>query len=218
MVMLKMSQCLPDACVIQTLVCVHQVDCKSYLDDQSLPPLLGPLSLQLPSSAIIHAKGTSTALLPPSRLQLQSARASEAARRVLPEHEIEQLKKLRAARKEKKLSQGLNPAPLVASAAVESGAMGGSNDGETVDGGRMVDKHGAETLAGESDGARFGDGNVSTSGAAIPNGDAHGNEMKMGGHEGDSEEEGREHKDWRKQGYVKDKARFKRNFVKVRFS
>ena len=115
-----------------------------------------------------------------------------------------------------KLTQGLNPTPPVANAAVENGAQGVINDKENVDSGRMVNKDRADELAGEADGAGFGKGNISPTEAAVPSGDAHGNGVKMGGDDGDSDEEGRERKDWRKQGYVKDKARFKRNFVKVR--
>ena len=135
---------------------------------------------------------------------------------MLPEHEVEQLKQLRAARKKKKLTEGLVTTHPVTDATAVIGAQGGSNDRENVDGGRMVNGGGAEMPAGEVDGCRVGEGNVSVSGAAVTNGDANGNDRKMGWDEGDSEEEGRERKDWRKQGYVKDKARFKRNFVKVR--
>ncbi|CAI5991642.1 unnamed protein product, partial [Closterium sp. NIES-65] len=167
---------------------------------------------KVPAVPIISANGTSISLEPPSPLDLSLSKKSESARLGLPEHEQQQLLLARAAKRKKRIEEtqkGL--VPTVVDRTRQRGDVGGSErKAETgVEGGG--EGEGVSGSEGEGRDGAGGEGveeGVGGAGGVNSNADAY-------GYGYDSEEEGEERKpEWKRLGYVKDRAKFKRKRVK----
>ncbi|CAI5948820.1 unnamed protein product [Closterium sp. NIES-64] len=166
----------------------------------------------VPAVPIISANGTSISLEPPSPLDLSLSKKSESARLGLPEHEQQQLLLARAAKRKKRIEEtqkGL--VPTVVDRTRQRGDVAGSErKAETgVEGGG--EGEGVSGSEGEGRDGAGGEGveeGVGGAGGVNSNADAY-------GYGYDSEEEGEERKpEWKRLGYVKDRAKFKRKRVK----
>ncbi|CAI5475841.1 unnamed protein product [Closterium sp. Yama58-4] len=177
---------------------------------------LKKLLKKVPAVPIISANGTSISLEPPSPLDLSLSKKSESSRLGLPEHEQQQLLLARAAKRKKRIEEtqkGLVPTVVdrglvrqqcgVAGSEREDAATGGGTGGEG-DGVAGSEGEGRDGAGGA--GAEEGGGGA---GGVNANADAY-----LYGYDSE-EEEGEERKpEWKRLGYVKDRAKFKRKRVK----
>ncbi|CAI7838665.1 unnamed protein product [Closterium sp. NIES-53] len=171
---------------------------------------------KVPAVPIISANGTSISLEPPSPLDLSLSKKSESARLGLPEHEQQQLLLARAAKRKKRIEEtqkGLVATVVDRGLARQQGSVAGSEK-EAATGGETGGE--GEGVAGSE---REGSGGADGAGAEEGGGEAGGVHLNADayGYGYDSEEEGEERKpEWKRLGYVKDRAKFKRKRVKVR--
>ncbi|CAI5519412.1 unnamed protein product [Closterium sp. Naga37s-1] len=169
---------------------------------------------QVPAVPIISANGTSISLEPPSPLDLSLSKKSESARLGLPEHEQQQLLLARAAKRKKRIEEtqkGLVATVVDRGLARQQGSVAGSEK-EAATGGETGGE--GEGVAGSE---REGSGGADGAGAEEGGGEAGGVNLNADayGYGYDSEEEGEERKpEWKRLGYVKDRAKFKRKRVK----
>ncbi|CAI5986961.1 unnamed protein product [Closterium sp. NIES-65] len=184
----------------------------SFPAPHSTLSFIPPHPAQVPAVPIISANGTSISLEPPSPLDLSLSKKSESARLGLPEHEQQQLLLARAAKRKKRIEEtqkGL--VPTVVDRTRQRGDVAGSErKAETgVEGGG--EGEGVSGSEGEGRDGAGGEGveeGVGGAGGVNSNADAY-------GYGYDSEEEGEERKpEWKRLGYVKDRAKFKRKRVK----
>ncbi|CAI5522796.1 unnamed protein product [Closterium sp. Naga37s-1] len=187
----------------------HVSVCSSSVSPPCFPP-----HPQVSAVPIISASGTSISLEPPSPLDLSLSKKSESARLGLPEHEQQQLLLARAAKRKKRIEEtqkGLVPTVVDRGLARQQGGVAGS-EREAATGGEGGGE--GEGVAGSE---REGSGGADGAGAEEGGGGAGGVNVNADafGYGYDSEEEGEERKpEWKRLGYVKDRAKFKRKRVK----
>ncbi|GJP46041.1 hypothetical protein CLOM_g5382 [Closterium sp. NIES-68] len=168
---------------------------------------------KVPAVPIISANGTSICLEPPSPLDLSLSKKAESARLGLPGHEQQQLLLARAAKRKKKIEEtqkGLVPTVVDVGFAGQKGAVGGVEAATGEGGGEGEAGVGSER---EGDGGAGAFGKEEGGGTGGVGGGVGGVDGNPYGYEYDSAEEETK-PEWKRLGYVKDRAKFKRKRVK----